>query len=288
MPVATPEKMRELLTRGHDLKWLRAASGWPNRNVRGFADREGYRFDDEGVPYLPAPEPDVAADLVPVATGTADVRVVKVDVTSLRVNPANPRERFHDIDGLAASIREVGLIQPIVVRRDTAHGGFIIVAGHRRHAAIQLLAWVTADVIVRDANDNDLVTALIENGQRAGLDPIEEARAMNLLKSRMGLSDGAIAKKIGVSQALVSGRISLLSLDVEEQEQVRRGTLRLGDAVPMARANAGSRRSGGSNHSTGHPHLGVKHGLAGRAKSRCDRLGHKQRGRNTVGGGRLW
>lgn len=284
-PVAKEDAMLRMLESDHDLTWILAASGWPRRQVEAFAHNNGYRFGERGPAVKTGRDPDTTN--LPVVAQKADVRVFRIPVNTLKSNPNNPRERFTDIDELAASIKSVGMIQPIVVRRD--NNRFIIIAGHRRHAAVQLLGWHQVDVILREADaGDDLLTALIENGQRAGLDPIEEARAMNILKQRMGLSDKAIAHKVGMSQPVVSGRLALLALPAHEQEAIRRGEMNMGDAIPRARIAAGTARA---KNSTGHPHLGIDHDLAARAKVRCLRMEHKKKGRNSVGGvacGQCW
>lgn len=209
-------------------------------------------------------------------------RFIKVPVTRLRPNPANPREHLTDIPELAASIREAGLIQPIVVRpADDGIPGYVIVAGHRRHAAVMLLGWERVDVLVRGdmRSDDDLAAALIENGQRAGLDPIEEARALQLLKTRMGSSDLEVGKRIGFSQIKVSGRLALLALTPEEQDEIRRGEMTITHGTAKGRAASGRVRATGQTKGW---HLDHAHPLAALVRARCKRLGHS-RGR-TVGG----
>jgi len=209
-------------------------------------------------------------------------QLVKMLVTDLHPDPNNPRDNDGDVAELAESMRAVGLLQPIVARR---HGNqVVVVAGHRRLAAAKHLAWSTVDVIVRDDMRPDAVLAamLIENGQRTDLDPIEEARALNRLHTQSGGgSHQALAKRIGRTQVHVSGRLALLALPVEQQELLRAGQLNLGDAVRKARVASGRGRPPGY---TGSSHLGVDHDLAKLARARCTRLGHRSKGRNSVGG----
>src|SRR5690606_38469734 len=114
--------------------------------------------------------------------------------------PNNPRENLHGIDELAVSIRENGLIQPITVQRVPGQPGLQIVAGHRRYAAIRRLGWAKVPVVMRRdmLPDEELLAMLVENGQRAGLDPIEEALALDRLR-RSGVSKGDIARRVGRS-----------------------------------------------------------------------------------------
>jgi ParB family chromosome partitioning protein len=139
---------------------------------------------------------------------------------------------------------------------------------------VQRLGWLHVEVIVRrEMRDvDDLVAALVENGQRAGLDPIEEARALNALKVRDGLSDFELGKKVGRSQGTVSGRIALLALSPAEQEELRAGHMRIVEATHTARMNSGKVRPTGIGRGW---HLNPSHPLAGRAKARCERAGHK-------------
>lgn len=225
-------------------------------------------------PQSPATQLAVSARALP---GLVDVAVVDLDV-----DPQNVRGDLGDIHGLAMSIQSVGLLQPIVARR-TERGRLVIVAGHRRHAAVQMLGWTHVPVLVRKPMRSDEVLAamLVENGQRANLDPIEEARALMRLKQQRGWSVRDLAAQLGWSQTTIDGRLALLDLSVEDQEALRSGEMNLGDAVRRGRVAAGRVRSAGI---TGSPHLGVDHDLARLAKARCTRLEHRRNGRNSVGG----
>jgi ParB family chromosome partitioning protein len=101
-------------------------------------------------------------------------------------------------------------------------------------------------------------------------------------------SDRQLAERIGRNQLHVGNRLAILALPVEEQELLRAGQMNLGDAVRRGRIASGRVRKA---NSTGHPHLGVEHDLARQARARCIRLGHKSKGRNSVGGvacGECW
>lgn len=216
-----------------------------------------------------------------------------VPIGQLRPSPNNPRENLDGeaIDDLARSIREVGLIQPIIVQRIEGHTGFQIVAGHRRFAAILRLGWATAPCVVRRSMlpDEELLAMLVENGQRAGLDPIEEARAMARLKST-GLTDKDIARKVGCSQPKVSGRLALLSLPVEEQEELRSGLMTIGAATTLAVIESGKARPAAKGKKSA-AHFSVHHSLASRVKRRCQSKGHKRGGAKSAGGfacGECW
>lgn len=231
-------------------------------------------------PAPPAPAP---------AETTDGTRLLEVRVADVHVDPDNPRENLTNIDDLAQSIDASGLLQPIVVRRHK--GQLVVVAGHRRLAAVKHLDWQRVQVIVRgDMRPDDVLAAmLIENGQRTDLDPVEEARALRRLKTQMGeVSDGTLAARVGRTQVHVSSRLAILALPIEEQELLRAGQMNLGDAVRRGRIASGRVRKA---NSTGHPHLGMAHDLARHARARCIRLAHKSKGRNSVGGvacGECW
>lgn len=206
--------------------------------------------------------------------------LVDLPVDQLRPSPNNPRERLTDIEDLASSMRENGLIQPVIARQDP-DVGYVIVAGHRRHAAAQRLGWLRIQTIVRKdlRPDDELATMLVENGQRAGLDPIEEARALQRIKTTTGCTDQDLARKVGRSQPTVSARLALLSLPIAQQEQVRAGQMTIGHATHEGRLASGKVRPLGK---PGGWHLDHTHSLAIMVMSRCKRLQHG-RGR-TIGG----
>lgn len=199
--------------------------------------------------------------------------LLSVKVQDLHPDPDNPREDVGDVDELAASIRESGLLQPIVARR---HGtALVVVAGHRRLAALQRLGVdVTEVLVVKDMRPADVLAAmLIENGQRRDLDPIEEARAYDRLRVDRGWTADDVAKRVGRSKAVVYERLALLNLSLEQQELVRAGQMSRQEGAQAGRARAGTTRT----HATYRFHLGAEHPLAGNARARCLRV-HKQQG----------
>lgn len=219
-----------------------------------------------------------------------------ITITDLRPSPNNPRQRLTDIDGLAASIREAGLIQPIVVQKIPGYDGYQVVAGHRRLEAVKRLHWDSVACIVRRdmLPDEELVTMLIENGQRANLDPIEEARACQTLASA-GHSQGDIARKLGRSAAWVQTRLLLLTLSPEEQEEVRAGHHSLTHALDMVRqdrleqrraANPVARPVGRPKGAKTKPYFGHTHPLAATVLRVCNHRGSPKVG--GVGCGPCW
>jgi ParB family chromosome partitioning protein len=226
---------------------------------------------------------------------TADAQpltgLMAIPLEQIHPSPNNPRENLTGIDELAQSINEQGLIQPLVVQRVPGLDGYQIVAGHRRHAACRKIRWHKVPCIVRRdmLPDEELLAMLVENGQRAGLDPIEEARALNRLRLR-GMSLNDVARKIGRSYSHVNGRLHLLSLPIEEQEEIRQHLVGVTAGIEKAKVEAGRVR-GGVRKTRGTPHLGITHELADRVKARCRRLGHskgKGKGVGGVGCGACW
>ncbi|MCM0622608.1 ParB/RepB/Spo0J family partition protein [Nocardioides bruguierae] len=209
----------------------------------------------------------------------------------LKPSPNNPRAQLTEITALAQSIRENGLIQPIIAQRIDGDDKLQIVAGHRRHAAALRLQLDAVPVIVRKTMlpDSELLTMLVENGQRAGLDPIEEARAIAKLKAT-GLTDAEIGRRIGRPQNYVSNRRSLLALAVEDQEQLRNGQISIAAATNLARDASGTARPNARGKKSAQ-HLSSTHQLATRAQARCRRNKHKSKGAASVGGmacGECW
>lgn len=265
-----------------DVRRIAHDHGYPSvAKLKRAAEQIARNSDDPGV--LPGPEPKVSPPSnkpQPIARGG----LFDVALSDLQPSPANPRERMTDIAELAASMREVGLIQPIVAQQ-LDDGSLQILAGHRRHAAALMLGWTKVPCLIRKAMlpDTELVTMLIENGQRAGLDPIEEARALNHLKVTTGLSDLQLAKRVGRSQQLVSSRLALLGLPYEQQEAIRSGLMSLTEGVARGRVDSGRIRPGAVGR-TSPAQLSTHHPLAPAAKARCLRLKHS-RGRGTGVGG---
>jgi ParB family chromosome partitioning protein len=157
-----------------------------------------------------------------------------VGLDRLRPNPRNPRRHFasDDLHDLAQSIREKGLIQPIVVRPAAGHEGYYeIIAGERRWRAAQAAALTEVPVIVIAASDQEaLELAIIENVQRADLNAIEEARGYDRLSQDFGYSPGDLAKVIGKSRSHVANMLRLLKLPPSVEAMVVDGRLTAGHA----------------------------------------------------------
>jgi len=167
-------------------------------------------------------------------SGTAEAsgdEVRLLDLARIRPNPYQPRREFRpeELEELAASIREHGLLQPIVVR--SADGDYEIVAGERRFRACQRLGLATIPALVRTADDTQMLElALIENIQRENLNAIEEARAYQAYVQRLDLTQEQVAQRLGKSRSTVANMLRLLDLPGDVQELVSRGTLSMGHA----------------------------------------------------------
>lgn len=264
----------------HELHALLQHHGYPDR---GAMAKHVHQLDDQAqhnqsASHTAGTEDQVAASEEGDTSSTLG-QLTLVKLTRLLTDPDNPRDELRDIDDLAASIKEAGLLQPILARTEGQR--LIVVAGHRRLAAVRLLRWDTVPTIIRPSMKSAVVVAamLIENNQRVDLDPIEEARGMLRLKNARGCSDNELAAIIGRNQVFVSSRLALLSLTAEQQAEVRAGNMKLTEATHLGRLNSGKVRKTGLDMNW---HLGPKHTLANQAKARCQRMAHP-RGR-TVGG----
>lgn len=167
---------------------------------------------------------------------TVDETDEKMDVLIklIKPNPFQPRRTFDQeaLDELARSIRQYGVIQPIIVRRSPE--GYDLVAGERRWRAAQLAGLTLIPAVVRDYSDSEMTEiALIENLQRKDLNAMEEAAAYQQLMTEFGLTQEEVARKIGRSRSMVANMVRLLNLQPEVQDYVSRGTLSMGQARPL-------------------------------------------------------
>ena len=158
-------------------------------------------------------------------------RVVHIDVGKIKPNPNQPRTHFDDsaIRGLAESIESVGLLQPILVRKEG--DDYFVIAGERRLQACKTAGLrEIAAIIVRASEEETLTMALIENIQRTDLDPIEEARAYQVLVNRFNLKQNEIAQRVGKERATIANMIRLLNLPDTIQKSLSEGEMSVGHA----------------------------------------------------------
>jgi ParB family chromosome partitioning protein len=157
--------------------------------------------------------------------------VIEVDIDRLRPNPFQPRRCFDEdeVASLADSIREQGLLQPLLVRETDS--GYEIVAGERRWRAARLLSLATVACLVHQMDDRQsMQVALVENLQREDLNAMEEAHAYRRLLDEFNMTQEELADQIGKSRPAVANRLRLLALPIEVQEAVEEGTLTEGHA----------------------------------------------------------
>jgi ParB family transcriptional regulator, chromosome partitioning protein len=167
--------------------------------------------------------------LIPGATEEGGL--VEVPVGAIAPNPRQPRESFDEesLGALAASIREVGVLQPIVVRRRDR--GYELVAGERRLRAARLAGLATVPAVFRETDESEsLREALIENIHRQDLAPLELAAAFQELQDDLGVSQDELAERLGYSRPHVANTIRLLQLPPEVQRLVAEGGLSAGHA----------------------------------------------------------
>ena len=158
--------------------------------------------------------------------------VQKINISQIKPNPTQPRKNFKeaDLNELATSIKNQGLIQPIVVRLEEDNQ-YQIIAGERRWRASQLAGLHEVDCVVKELENSDVLeSALIENIQREDLNVIEEANAYKGLIQIKNISNDQLAKIIGKSPSHVSNLLRLLELDSKIQQMVISGELSMGHA----------------------------------------------------------
>ena len=172
--------------------------------------------------------------LIPGAPETGDglSGLLEVPVNAVAPNPKQPRTHWDpdEIQALAASIREVGILQPIVVRQ-AGENGYELVAGERRLRAAKVAGLATVPVVLRDTGDADLLReALIENIHREDLGPIELAEAFRQLLEDLGLKQEELADRVGVSRSHIANTIRLLQLPLETQQLLTDAKIQAGHA----------------------------------------------------------
>lgn len=176
----------------------------------------------------------------------------RMDVRTLAVrgvapNPFQPRREFRpdELAELSSSIRDNGLLQPIVVRPVPGIEGerYELVAGERRLRAVIELGWDGIPALVRDVSDKMLlVLALVENLQRAALNPVEEALGLQQLADEFGLTHGEIGEAIGKNRSTVANRIRLLGLPLSVRRLLEDGSLTMGHARALLAVENPGRR----------------------------------------------
>jgi ParB family chromosome partitioning protein len=170
--------------------------------------------------------------LIPTEARDRDSVLRVVAMTSIKPNPLQPRTRFDEeaMSNLASSIREVGILQPILVR-ERGDGEYELIAGERRWRAARRAGLQTMPVLVQSVSDvNSLEQALVENLHREDLNPLEEAGAFQQLVDDFGYTHEQVASRVGKSRTAVTNTLRLLQLPAGVQRALADGTISAGHA----------------------------------------------------------
>ena len=167
---------------------------------------------------------------------TPKEEIEKVKLSELRSNPYQPRQVFDQeaLNELAASIKEFGVIQPIIIKKSIK--GYEIIAGERRVKASQLAGLEEIPAIIRDFTDEEMMEiALLENLQRENLNPIEESRAYKKLIDALHLTQEELAKKLGKSRSYITNMIGLQNLPSTIQDKISENKISMGHARVLSK-----------------------------------------------------
>lgn len=203
----------------------RAAGASPDSDLEGSQTESPAPVDVTESPIAPSED---APDLVAVP----GARLIQIDPNEIVPNPRQPRTNFDpdDLAELVHSIREFGVLQPVVVRTND-EGAYELIMGERRTRASREAGLTSIPAIVRDTADEDLLRdALLENLHRSQLNPLEEASAYQQLLEDFGITQEQLATRIGRSRPQISNTIRLLKLPVPVQQRVAAGVLSAGHA----------------------------------------------------------
>ena len=167
-------------------------------------------------------------------SGFVQQPVMELDLTLISANPNQPRTEFEQeaMDSLRDSVKQYGVLQPVLVRKTMK--GYELIAGERRLRAAQLAGLRTIPAMVREYNDAQMTeVALIENIQRENLNPVEEARAYQHLLSDYGLTQEMLSGKVGRSRSHIANFLRLLRLSEKVQGMLAEGSISMGQAKPL-------------------------------------------------------
>lgn len=205
--------------------------GRPSRLGRGLSALIG---EVEAMNVRPAAQPSAGGDResAPANEGSAGPGEIAID--AIRRNPAQPRRTFteENLRELADSLKAKGVLQPILVRPDPKEAGkYQIIAGERRWRAARMAGLATIPAVVRNVDELELLEiGIIENVQRADLNPIEEAEAYDALMKRFGRTQESLATSVGKSRAHITNTLRLLQLPEAARVHVREGRISAGHA----------------------------------------------------------
>lgn len=221
--------------------------------------------------------------------------IKQLPIQQLTRNPANIREELGEVSELAVSIKEHGILEPLIVTENPDGRGYLILAGHRRLAAACLAGLTKVPVVIRHGLGDDdieqLVVMLVENCQRRDLNPVNRAEAYGALINR-GVTRTEIARRVGVTPGTISYYLSLLHLDEKSREQVRQGTVNSTDAIAAVRQQRQLDRKTKGSPKRGRPaasephHFGSRHPLAYLVRRSCTHTARPRVGQ--IGCGQCW
>jgi ParB family chromosome partitioning protein len=169
--------------------------------------------------------------LIPTGIAETGTSLTELPISSIRPNPQQPREHFDEeaLASLAESIREVGVLQPVLVR--VTDDGYELIAGERRWRAARRVGLQTLPAIVRVADDAAMLQqAIVENVQREQLNPLEEAAAYQQLIEDFSFTHDEVATRVGKSRTTITNTLRLLQLPPTIQRYLKDGSLRMGHA----------------------------------------------------------
>ncbi|MGN1338628.1 MAG: ParB/RepB/Spo0J family partition protein [Candidatus Coprovivens sp.] len=167
---------------------------------------------------------------------TKESDIVEIPLTEIRSNPYQPRKEFDEesLKEFAESIKEHGVIQPIIVKKSIK--GYELIAGERRTRASKMAGKETIPAIIRDFNDQQMMEiALIENIQREDLNPIEEAEAFEKIIAETGITQEEAAKKFGKSRSYITNLLGILSLPEKTKKLVTEKKISMGHARALSK-----------------------------------------------------
>lgn len=167
---------------------------------------------------------------------TNEDEIKEIPLNEIRVNPYQPRKVFNEepLQELASSIKEHGVIQPIIVKKSIK--GYEIVAGERRYRASKIAGKETIPAIVREFTDEQMMEiAVLENLQRENLNPLEEAEAYLSLMKNLNLTQEQLSKRVGKSRSHITNILGILNLPEEVKELVKDNKLTMGHARTLSK-----------------------------------------------------
>lgn len=199
------------------------------KKARGLGKGLDALFGDMEVSVEPSSKEEESSAVHNIEAAETHEGIKYIDINNIKPNANQPRKTFDEgkLEELADSIREHGLIQPLVVRKST--NGYEIVAGERRWRAARKIGIKEIPAIVKELSDEEnMLLAIIENMQREDLDPIEEAEGISQMIETYGLSQEQVSKSLGKSRPYITNQLRLLKLPEEIRKMVSDGRLSSG------------------------------------------------------------